>query len=576
MIQFHPTSAWPRSSKFCASILFSVISTIRPIPQTHPEEVLAAFEELGPTFIKIGQLISTRPDLVSPAYINTLRKLQEKVPADDYATVAKIFKEESGQPINDVFKEFDQQPFASASAGQCHHAVLKDGTPVVVKIQHPAVSQLIKVDLSLFKRAVKLIKYVPGDFAVVDFQQVFDQLSTSLLNEVDTMQEARWGQRFYQLNNGQGVFRVPKVYMDLCHPRILVNEAMPGHTIAKFANQAAPQDDQARKDWQARRKAVADALISNFIKQVFEDRFFHADPHPGNIFYEEVDHAELGPAKERTKQFGDLTLHVSTQSPLPNFRLTYLDFGMMGELSPEMSNGIAQIVLAAANKDDYGMAHAVLNVRNRTGEVDEQAFTQNFSNFVNPYLHASLAKIDMPQMIFAISQLCQNNHLQLKPEVTLLFKAFGTLESLVAKLEPDISLMEVARPFALHWLREHFDAREQALNYLQRGVQGIEIASRLPQKADRVLDQLMSGNNRLNLHYVGQSKVLTQINALLNRLLIVIMLASLILSSSILVVGSHDHPFIYKLGVAGWIIAIAIAVILVIMNVRRSWQRRHR
>lgn len=544
--------------------------------QTHPEEVLAAFEELGPTFIKIGQLISTRPDLVSPAYINTLRKLQEKVPADDYATVAKIFQAESGQQISDVFAKFDQQPFASASVGQCHHAVLKDGTAVVVKIQHPAVSQLIKVDLSLFKRAIKLIKYVPGDFTVVDFQQVFDQLSTSLLNEVDTMQEARWGQRFYELNNGQGVFRVPKVYMDLCHPRVLVNEAMPGHTIAEFANQAAPHDEKARQAWQSRRKEVADALIQNFIKQVFEDRFFHADPHPGNIFYEEVNQPELGPAKEHTKQFGDLTLHLSTQSPLPNFRLTYLDFGMMGELSPSMSDGIAKIVLAAANKDDYGMAHAVLNVCNRTGEVDEQAFTQSFSNFVNPYLHASLAKIDMPQMIFTISQLCQNNHLQLKPEVTLLFKAFGTLESLVAKLEPDISMLEVARPFTMHWLREHFDAREQALNYLQRGVQGIEIASRLPQKADRLLDQLMSGHNRLNLHYVGQSKVLTQVNALLNRLLIVIMLASLILSSSILVVGSHDHPIIYKLGVAGWIIAIVIAVILVVMNVRRSWQRRHR
>lgn len=544
--------------------------------QTHPEEVLAAFEELGPTFIKIGQLISTRPDLVSPAYIKTLRKLQETVPADDFATVEKIFEEESGQKIDEAFKSFDHQPFASASVGQCHHAVLMDGTAVVVKIQHPAVNQLIKVDLELFQKAVKLIKYVPADFTVVDFQQVFDQLSNSLLSEVDTMQEARWGQKFYQLNNNQGVFKVPKVYMSLCHPRILVNQAMTGHSIAKFANQAAPNDPQEREKWQERRKTVAKCLVENFIKQVFVDHFFHADPHPGNIFYEEVKQDELTPGYETNKQFGDLTLHLSTKSSLPHFRLTYLDFGMMGELSSTMSNGIAQIVLAAAQKDDYGMADAVLNVCNQTGEVDEQAFRKSFSQFVHPYMQEELANIDMPQMIYQISQLCQNNHLQLKPEVTLLFKAFGTLESMVAKLDPDITLLEVARPFALRWFKQNFDAQQTALNYLQRGLQGFDAASQLPRKADRLLDQLMSGDNRLNLHYVGQSRVLNQLNALLNRLLIVIMLASLILSSSILVVGSHDHPVIYKMGVAGWIIAIVISAILVIMNVRRAWQRRHR
>lgn len=543
--------------------------------QTHPEEILAAFEELGPTFIKVGQLISTRPDWVSPAYVHTLSKLQEKVPADDFSTVKKIFEEESGQKIADLFQSFDTKPFASASVGQCHHAVLKNGTKVVVKVQHPSVNQLIKVDLLLFEKAVKLIKYVPTDITVVDFQQVFDQLSTSLLNEVDTMQEARWGNKFYQLNNGQGVFKVPKVYMSLCHPRVLVNQAMAGSSIAQFANQKAPQDSEQRQEWQAERKRVADALVKNFIKQVFVDHFFHADPHPGNIFYEKVSETELTKGHESQKQFGDLTLHISTESELPHFRLTYLDFGMMGELSPEMSDGIAQIVLAAAQKDDYDMAQAVLNVCNRTGEVDEQAFCKAFSQFIKPYLKAELANIDMSKLVYQITQLCQNNALQLKPEVTLLFKAFATLESLIVKLDPSISLLEVAQPFALNWFKQNFNAEQTAFDYLQRGLQNINTASQLPRKADRLLDQLLSGDNRLNLHYVGQSHVLTQINALLNRLLIVIMLASLILSSSILVVGSSAHPIIYKLGVAGWIIAIVISLILVIMNIRRAWKRRH-
>lgn len=544
--------------------------------QTNPDEILATFQELGPTFIKLGQMLSTRPDLVSPQYIKALRTLQDDVPADDYETVAKVFEDATGKKIEDVFTSFDKHPFASASVGQCHYAVLPDGKKVVVKIQHPAVSQLIKVDLSLFKKAIRLLKYVPGDLSVVDLNAVVDQLSASLLSEVDTVQEAKNGVKFYELNNNDGIIEVPQVYTDYCHPKVLVNEAMPGKSIKYLMAKKLPEDPTAAGKQRQLQKNVATTLVRNFIKEVFVDHFFHADPHPGNILlhYLQDDPQQMATDHELTKSFGDLTLHISSEHQLPPYRLIYLDFGMMGTLSSSLADDIAQIIIALTSKDDYRISRAVLNVCNRTGEVDEQRFLREFSSFIRPYLNAQLSSIDIPQMLFSITQLCKDNQLQLKPEVTILFKAFGTLEGSIAKLDPSLSMMEVAKPFARDYFKRHFNLKESVIEHLGSAYNNLEAASRLPEKMERTLDQITTGDSRINLHYIGQKKVLNKIDHLLNRLLIVIMLASLILSSSVLVVGSRDR-FIYRLGVGGWLFAIIVAIILVISTLRKRWQQKH-
>lgn len=544
--------------------------------QTRPDEILATFQELGPTFIKLGQLLSTRPDLVSPEYIKALRTLQDKVPADDYETVAQIFENETGQTIDQTFKDFDKVPFASASVGQCHHATLPDGTKVVVKIQHPAVNQLIKVDLALFKKAIRLLKYVPGDLSVVDLDAVMDQLASSLLNEVNTLKEAQNGVKFYDLNNGDGIIEVPKVYMKYCYPKILVNEAMQGKSIKYLVSAPLPDDPQKAAELKQVRKNIAQVLVQNFIKQVFEDRFFHADPHPGNLLFYQVNEQQTSykPVRDYTRQFGDTTVHFSTAQALPPYRLVYLDFGMMGTLSAPMADGIAAIIVALTSKDNYRISRAVLNVCNRTGEVDEQKFIREFGTFIRPYLSAQLANIDIAKMLYSITQLCRDNHLQLRPEVTLLFKAFGILEGTVAKLDPSLSMLEVAKPFARDYFKRHFNLKEMVNEHLWTAYNSLEAVGRLPEKVERTLDQVTTGEARVNLHYIGQKKVLTKIDQLLNRLLIVIMLASLILSSSILVVGSRDR-FIYRLGVIGWLFAIIVALVLIVSTIRKRWRNKH-
>lgn len=541
--------------------------------QTDPQAICQALQELGPTFIKLGQLLSTRPDLVSPSYIQALRHLQDQVKTDSYETVTKTFYEETGKEIEEVFASFDRQPFASASIGQVYHARLRDQTPVVVKIQHPAVSQLVNTDLALLRQAVSLLKYVPQDFVVVDLNKVIDELGSSLLSEVNTMTEAKNGVEFYQLNNGDGPIRVPQVYLEYCAPKVLVNEAMVGKSIRCRFDTNGQSSAFVQEN-----HGIAVTLVHNFLKQVFIDHYFHADPHPGNILFHQLGPEEGGftTVKHHQRQIHHTTLTYDQQKALPNYRLIYLDFGMMGRLTPAMADSIAKIVMMVNTKDSRKIGRAILNVCNRTGLVDENAFFKQLGAFLQPYFSMGLGQIDFVQMLYQIIQLCQQNNLQMRSEVTMLIKAFGTLESSVAKLDPKISMMEVAQSFGRQYLRQHFDWRstidQGMLNLLLAG----QATSKLPEKMNDLVDTLVSGDAKIDLQYKDQNRVLKQIERLMNRFMVAIILAAIILGSSLLVEGAPPDSHVYRLGVGGYLISIVIIVLLVVTEVWHRWRHRKR
>ena len=358
--------------------------------QQNPEEVRFALEELGPTFIKGGQILSTRPDLISPAFISELKKLQDDVQIDSFETVSKTFREQTEKNISDVFDKFDEKPFASASIGQTHHAVLKNGTQVVVKVQHPKIKELVETDLTLFRQALKILKLAP-EITVVDPEEILNQLQASLLNEINTEIEIKNGLEFYRLNNHDGIIEVPVVYEEYSTQKILVNSRMDGESIKKLAARPLSDDPTERRLQKKERTYIADALVKNFIKQVFVDNFFHADPHPGNILFYRLKQDdprinELEPTHEFEKKSGGIKASIKTEQKLPPYRLVYLDFGMMGRLSPLLAEGIANVIVALSKKDTQEISQAVLSICNRTGEIDEEDFTDQLGIFLTPYL----------------------------------------------------------------------------------------------------------------------------------------------------------------------------------------------
>lgn len=502
--------------------------------QKNPEEVCQALEELGPTFIKMGQILSTRADLVSPEYIKALRKLQDDVPADSFASVKKTFETETGKKISEVFKTFDQEPFASASIGQVHHAELKDGTSVVVKIQHPDVTKLVDTDLALLKRAVELLKYVPTGITVVDPVKIFNALSDSLRSEIDTIQEAKNGVEFYRLNNGQSIIRVPKVYFKYCAPKILVNEYMPGKSIKYLANASLSTNPEQAKAQRQVRHEIAQVLVKNFLRQVFVDHFFQADPHPGNILIrhlsqDEAQTDQVEVEKKLEKQIGPTKISYQQEKSLPPYRVIWIDFGMMGRISPATADGIAKIVLAVNSQD-----------------------------------------------IHEIVQLCQNNNLQIHSQVTMLVRAFGILETIIAKLDPSLSMLEVARPFGKQYLKQHFDLRTQLDNSLWGSYRAVKNITQMPGKLNTFFDAISDGDARINFHYADQENLMKWLSRIVNRIIIAIILAAIIVGSSLLVEGSTGHPHIYRLGVFGYSLAIIIIVTMAVSELIRRYRKYRR
>lgn len=550
------------------------------INQRNPREVRLAFQELGPTFIKAGQLLSTRPDLISPAFIAEMRQLQDNVEVDDFASVKATFEEQTGKKLNEVFSFFDETPFASASIGQTHRAILKDGTKVVVKIQHPEVARLIATDLALFRLALRMTKFTP-DIGAINPREIFNEIRTSLLNEINTEIEIANGQEFYHYNNNDGIIRVPKVYKQYSAQKVLVNSSMPGKSIKNYLAQPISKDLAVAESQKAERKYLAQVLVNNFLKQVFEDNFFHADPHPGNILFYRLKEGDPNYQENQAKEAFSYEFHGNKvvwakRQPLPPYRLVYLDFGMMGRLTPSMIDGIAQIVLALNTKDIRQIGQAILAVCNQTGPVDSEDFYEELGLFLTPFMNMGLDQIDFPAMLYSVIGLCRKNNLQMKAEVTLLVKAFGSLEGLVSQLDPDLSMMDVARPLGKAYLKRKFNLKTSLEDLSFDTLQSLKATSQLPTKASKFFDVVSSGQTRFSVRYKGQDKLLDRIDHLANRIIIALVLAAIILASSLLVEGSANHPAIYNLGVTGYIVAIVLVALLVLDDLHKRFKKRKR
>ncbi|VDG21265.1 2-octaprenylphenol hydroxylase [Lactobacillus sp.] [Lactiplantibacillus mudanjiangensis] len=537
--------------------------------QKHPQQVRLAFEELGPTFIKIGQILSSRTDIVKPAFANEFKKLQDNVKRDPFETVKQTIETQTGKTMAEMFASFDEEPFASASMGQTHHATLLNGQKVVVKVQHPGIDAEVALDISLFERALPLLRYIP-ESSVIDLREMVAEIKRSLFNELDTSIEVKNGTRFYRLNNRQDIIQVPKVYGDYSTQKVLVNQYMAGTSIQHFMatlNDADLNDDHQYDD---ERRYLAHTLVTNFLKQVFEDGFFHADPHPGNILLRELKPQDMGyhtPAKRKTG-------HIHRET-LPPYRLVYLDFGMMGSISPALMAGIANVVIAVTTENTRQVGRAILAISNRTGEVDEEAFFSALAPFLSQYYNSGLGDIDFQGLLFEMVKVCRTNNIQVNPAVTMLGKAFGTIEGIVEMLDPSLSMMDVARPFARKYMREHFDLRQELEDGALATLQGLRDTPKLPSRLLSALDTFENGQTRVNIVFSHRKQFIDQIDSMVNKVVLAVILAALIVGSSLLVQSHPDNNWITNIGIFGYVTAVIVIIGLAIGTLH-SWYRHWR
>ena len=550
--------------------------------QTNPQAVRDAFEELGPTFIKIGQLLSVRTDILSPEYIQAFKSLQDNVKSDDFSKVKVLLEQEWELPLDVIFEEFQETAFASASIGQAHLAILKGGQKVVVKVQHPGIVADIHVDLALFEKAIPLIRYVP-ESNVVDVKSVLAEVRRSLDDETDFTKEAAYAKRFYQLNNGWQQVKVPKVYAEYCTSRVLILEFMEGRSL-RYLLEADPQQiafgDTSVKEL---KKELGMLLVESFMKQVFEVGFFHADPHPGNVFFHHVPEKTTTQApafrnKERAGVFAGVDYHLKWQDPtsLPPFQIIYLDFGMMGELPDQLRSRLIDALLALYTQDAQQLGDAVLRLCKVEGPFDEERFYAELGVFLDRYYNLAIKDIDLQRVLGEVIQICHQNNLQMVHEITMLIKAFSTLEGVIEELDPELSLMEVTQPYAQKYYLQQIDVTETAKRL---GLDLIKSGKSLPKLPDRSLQALETftrGKTHLTLSFKEQEHLLGRIEAMVNRLMVGLILAAVIIGSSLLVSAEPARGAVFadSLGIFGYIVALAVILLIVARHLWRQWRKK--
>lgn len=536
--------------------------------QRDPEMIKQAFEELGPTFIKIGQMLSVRTDLLDPAFAETFKTLQDNVKSDDFAEVKKLLEAEWDLPIEAIFDDFDQQAFASASIGQAHRGVLKNGQEVVVKVQHPGIVEAINVDLSLFEKALPLARYIP-ESNVVDLKSVLREVRRSLDNETDFLLESQNAAEFYQYNDRWRQVRVPRVYEEFCTKKVVVMEFMPGQSLRyllEAEDQATAYNDVSNK---ALKKEIAALLVDNFMKEVFADGFFHADPHPGNLLIHHLTNQENQTdqrAPERVSRLGNVEVVINgiAGNKLPPYRLIFLDFGMMGHINDDLRSRLMDALIALYAQDIDAMTDAVLRLTKQEGEFDEIRFRDELSAFLQEFGNVAIKEIDIQEVLVKVIRICHDNNLQVNEAVTMLIKAFSTLEGVIEELDPDLSLMEAIQPFARKYFFKHLDLKEEVQQQGLTFFKNLRTIPKLPEKAFAALDTISSGKARLNVELREQDKLLTRIEAMVNRLVIGLVLAAVIVSSALLVVASPDRSpqFVDSLGIFGYLAAFVTILLL--------------
>lgn len=492
--------------------------------------VRRALEELGPTFVKLGQVMATRVDVFPPHWIAEFEKLQSAVPPVPFETLLPELEEVLGSSPFEVFRDLRTEARAAASIAQVHSARLADGTPVVLKIRRPGIVPKIEADLRILSHIARLIESEISESRRYQPVQVVAQFQRSLRRELNLATEARNIERFSENFAGDETVVIPRVYWEWTSEIMNVQEEIHG-----VAGNDLAAVDAAGLDRVLLGARGADAVL----KMILIDGYFHADPHPGNVFY------------------------------LPGNRVAMIDFGMVGRLTEERRNQIVDLLAAVARRDEAGMVEVLLEWAGDA--VDEAKLAHDVGELVFNYENMPLKEIRMGALLSEITTIVRDNSLLMPPDLALLFKALITLEGLGQQLDPNFHMVEHLTPFVRHVILERYTPRA----LLKRGRHGlreaVQVIAGLPGDLARLLRDARRGRMRIDLDLKRLDHFGRQLDRSTNRLTLGILTASLVIGSSI-VMTVQGGPTLFGLplfGLIGFMVAFFNSV-WIVLSIWRS------
>jgi ubiquinone biosynthesis protein len=485
----------------------------------HLREML---DELGPTFVKFGQLLSTRPDIVPPDIIAELRGLQDDVRQFPYSDVEKTVHEELGQPIERLFTEFEVEPLAAASIGQVHRATLPNGRRVIVKVQRPNAPRQIEADLSLMYQAARLVKERIRALDFIDANEIVDEFARSIRQELDYRLEGRNADAFHKDFAGHPHVSVPRVYWTYTRSRVLTLEYLEGVQLADLDVEHWTLDQRRR---------LAYLVAETWMTMIFRNGFFHGDPHPANILI-------LSPE-----------------------RIGLVDFGLAGKLTDDDMSKLTRLFIDAASENIELLPKRLSDLGVRYPKEREEQFIAELRELYYRYYGASLQEIDPIQVIREGFSLIYTMNLRLPTRFVMLDKAIATLGSVGIELYPDFNVFEVAKPYARDLMLERFTPRRMASRARREGWKLTQMAVDLPYQIHDMLEQVRDGRIEVGFVHKGLDDLLAKLDTLFNRLVIALVVTGGLIGSSLIGIFAKTGPHILGLHVVS-VLGFGLSAIL--------------
>jgi ubiquinone biosynthesis protein len=496
-----------------------------------PERLRMLCETLGPTFVKFGQLLSTRPDLLPPEYLTELARLQDRAPVEDFATIRLILQVELPQPLESLFAHIDPIPLAAASIAQVHRATLTTGERVVVKVQRPHIAQVIAGDLELLRHLARLAERSLPELRPLHPSGVVEEFARTIARELDFRHELQNLERCAKNFADDPTVYIPAAYPALSTPRVLTMGYVHGLKISARAELLQAGCDP---------KVVAVNGANALLKQIFMHGFFQGDPHPGNL------------------------------RVLEGNVIAILDYGMFGTIDAETREYLALLLLGVASRDANKIVRALVELEVMPPDLDRRRLRREIAALVDTYLAVPLEALNVSALLQEVLRMVRQHGLQVPPDFLLLLRALSTAESIGSELDPEFNIMQHLQPFAEQLVLERYDPR-YILRKLGHSTQEIEeLLVLLPAALSQIVQKLRRGEFHLGLEVQQLERMIREFDTASNRLTLAIILAASIIGSA-LIMQTQMPPLLlgYPLfGMLGFVVSAVLGLGLVIALLR--------
>jgi ubiquinone biosynthesis protein len=462
---------------------------------SRPEHIRLVFEELGPTFIKLGQILSTRSDLLPPEYIVELAKLQDQAPPVPFNQIKETIELEFGKPLNEVFATFDSTPLAAASIGQVHCATLHDGSEVVVKVRRPGVVEQVTEDLEILQNLAFRAQQYWKQAENYDLVGIIQEFAQVIRAEMDYLQEARNAEQIAKNFAESKFIKIPRVHWKYTGNRVITLERIYGIKINDL--------DAVDKSGVNRRRMAVQATNA-IMKMFYEDGFFHADLHPGNFFIVE------------------------------DGRVALVDFGMVGVLDDRTRELMVQFVISIASKDIERLVDVFIMLGATRSKIDRVQFRRDLSHLVEPYYHLALGEIALDLMLDEALIIVRRHNLQLPSNMMLLLKTFMMSEGMGRQLDPKFHLIDIIIPYSKQLMLQQYSPEIWIKKFGRASLDAAQLGTELPSQMRRLLSELERGNMQVGVKHNDLDEIMVRLERLTNRVIISVITAAFIIALAVL------------------------------------------